>query len=165
MQVRTTPITIALLGSLLGGCGRANVYDMPPGQVYAKLIEVRPGKPSATKAGGTRRDVYGTPDKSVTWVYDGAHAYYECTAYLTAEGSARTSVNVGCDDKHAPAKFAIRKALISHIAGEVGPLPFADSFNEERYEYIELVDSTLDGRPYEEVRARSQVMGWPSPPE
>ena len=30
MEVRIAGITITLLGSLLGGCGNANVYDMSP---------------------------------------------------------------------------------------------------------------------------------------
>ena len=37
---------------------------------------------------GVREGIYGTPGKSVTWVTDYAHSYYECTAYLTPEGTA-----------------------------------------------------------------------------
>ncbi len=163
--MRTAVITTALLGSLLAGCAPGNVYDMSPDQAYAKLIELKHGTPSVIHVAGVREGIYGTPGKSVTWITDFAHSYYECTAYLTPEGASRTSVNVGCSDKNAPAKFAIKKAVVNEVAGEAGiQLPAANSFKRQRYRYIELVDSTLDGRSFDDVRARSQVMGWPDPP-
>ncbi|MGH6616552.1 hypothetical protein [Sphingomonas sp.] len=165
MDVRTAVIAITLLGPLLAGCADANVYDMSPDQVYAKLIELRHGTPSVIKVEGVREGIYGTPGKSVTWVTDYAHSYHECTAYLTPKGSARTSVNVGCSDKNAPAKFGIAKVMVDQIAGEAkAQLSVAGSFKGVRNRYIELVDSTLDGRSFDDVRARSQVMGWPDPP-
>jgi hypothetical protein len=138
---------------------------MPPDQAYAKLIVLENGTPSVIDVGGIRKTIYGTPNKSVTWVTDYAHAYYECTAYLTPEGSTRTSVNVGCSDENAPAKFAIGKAMARHIAGEASArLPVGRSFNGPRNRHIELIDSTLDDRPFDKIRAKSQVMGWPDPP-
>jgi hypothetical protein len=165
VEVRTAGMAIALLGLLLGGCGDANVYDMSPDQAYAKLIELKHGTPSVIEVEGVREDIYGTPGKSVTWVTDYAHSYYECTAYLAPEGPARTSVNVGCSDKNAPAKFAMAEAIVNEMAGEAkAQLPVANSLNGVRNRYIELVDSTLDGRSFDDARARSQVMGWPDPP-
>lgn len=165
MKARTAVMTIILPGLLLGGCADANVYDMSSDEVYAQLIKLEHGTPSVIKVEGVREDIYGTPGKSVTWVTDYAHAYYECTAYLTPEGPARTSINVGCSDENAPAKFALRKAIVNHIAGEAGAqLPAGGAFTRERNRYIELVDSTLDGRPYDKIRGKSQVMGWPDPP-
>ena len=165
MERQRARITIAFLGLLLGGCGHANVYDMSADQAYAKLIELKHGTPSVIEVEGDREDIYGTPGQSVTWVTDGAHSYYECTAYLTSEGPARTSVNVGCSDKNAPAKFAIAKAMVGQVAGEAqAEMPVEPSLNHVRNRYIELVDSTLDGRSFDNTRARSQVMGWPDPP-
>ncbi|WP_447755810.1 hypothetical protein [Sphingopyxis fribergensis] len=165
MKKRAAVITIMLLGLTLGGCADANIYDMPPDQVYTKLIALEQGTPSAIDVAGVRRDIYGTPGKSVTWVTDYAHAYYECTAYLTPEGPARTSVNVGCSDENAPAKFAIGKAIVGQIAGKANTqLPVGRSFNGARNRHIELIDSTLDERPFDKIRGKSQVMGWPDPP-
>ncbi len=101
MEVRAAVIIVIVLGSLLGGCGQANVYDISRGEAYAKLIQLKGGTPSVIDVEGVRKDIYGTPGGSVTWVTDYAHSYYECTAYLTPEGPARTSVNVGCSDKCA----------------------------------------------------------------
>ena len=162
MKVRIICV-IALLGSLLAGCGNANVYDLPPDQVYARLIELRQGTPSVVEVKGVRKAVHGTPGQSVTWVTDYAHSYYECTAYLTPEGSTRTSVNVGCSDKNAPAKLAVAKAIAEAGAAKTG-VPVGGSLDGVRNRYIELVDSTLDGRPFDKGRAGSQVMGWPDPP-
>ena len=164
MNIRTAGLNVALLGLLLGGCGSANVYDMSQDQAYAKLFELKHGTPNVIEIEGVREGIYGTPGKSVTWITDGAHSYYECTAYLTAEGPARTGVNVGCSDKNAPAKFAMAKALIKGITGDAAGAVPAKSLNHVRNRYIELVDSTLDARPYETARGNSQVMGWPDPP-
>lgn len=156
---------IALAGSLLGGCSAANVYDLPAEQVYAKLIALEEGTPSVIAVDGVKERVFGTPGKSVTWVTDYAHAYYECTAFLTREGPARTSVNVGCDADNAPAKFAIAREIRDEIVGSAAAaLPDVERFKGVRNRYIELVDSTLDGRPFDKGRARSQVIGWPDAP-
>jgi hypothetical protein len=158
-------MSIALLASLLGGCGAANVYDMSADEAYAKLIELKHGTPSVVDVEGVREDIHGTPGQSVTWVTDYAHSYYECTAYLTPTGPARTSVNVGCSDKNAPAKFAMADAMVNEITGEANAgLPASDSLSGVRNRYIELVDSTLSGRSFDHARAGSQVMGWPDPP-
>ena len=162
MNARTL-CAIALLGPLLAGCGNANVYDLPPDQVYARLIRLKQGTPSVIEVKGVRRAVHGTPGQSVTWVTDYAHSYHECTAYLTQEGPERTSVNVGCSDRNAPAKLAVAKAIMAAGAAKAG-LPAAGSLDGVRNRYIELVDSTLDGRPFDKGRAGSQVMGWPDPP-
>jgi hypothetical protein len=151
------------LGPLLAGCGNANVYDLSPDQAYARLILLKQGTPSVIEVKGVREGIYGTPGKSVTWVTDYAHSYYECTAYLTPEGSTRTSVNVGCSDRNAPAKLRLAKAITAAGAAKAG-LPVASSLAGVRNRYIELVDSTLDGRPFDKGRAQSQVMGWPDPP-
>lgn len=163
--MRTAVISITLFGLLLGGCADANVYDMSPDQAYAQLIKLEHGTPSVIEVEGVREDIYGTPGKSVTWVTDYAHSYYECTAYLTPEGPERTSVNVGCSDENAPAKFAIVKGMANQIGGDAAAqLPSTGSLKRVRNRYIELVDSTLDGRSFDDVRARSQVMSWPDPP-
>lgn len=163
--MRTSIISITLLGSLLGGCTDANVYDVSADQAYSKLIALEHGTPSVIEVEGVREDIYGTPGKSVTWVTDYAHSYYECTAYLTPEGPERTSINVGCSDENAPAKFAIAKGIVDQTAGEAkAKLPITDSLRGVRNRYIELVDSTLHGRAFDNARARSQVMGWPDPP-
>jgi hypothetical protein len=158
-------LAIALLAPLLGGCGDANVYDMSPDEAYAKLIELKHGTPAVIEVEGVREDIYGTPGKSVTWVTDYAHSYYECTAYLTPNGPAQTSVNVGCSDENAPAKFAMKDAIVNEVAGDAAAqLPVGDSLDGVRNRYIELVDSALDGRPFDQARGRAQVMGWPDPP-
>ena len=163
MAGRAATLTIIGLASLLGGCGAANIYDLSPDQAYAKLILLEHGTPSVVEVEGVREAIHGTPGQSVTWVTDYAHSYYECTATLTPDGSARTSVNVGCSDDNAPAKLAVTKAIGRAVADEEG-LPVADNLKRVRNRYIELVDSTLDGRPFDHSRARSQVMGWPDPP-
>ena len=162
MGARRAGISIVLLGPLLGACTGTNVYDMSPDQAYAKLIELKHGTPSVIEVEGVREGIYGTPGKSVTWVTDSAHSYYECTAYLTPEGWARTSVNVGCSDKNAPAMLRATKA-IGAAAAKSG-MPVFGSLDGVRFRYIELVDSTLDGRPFDQGRAKSKVMGWPHPP-
>jgi hypothetical protein len=158
-------MTITSLACLLGGCGSANVYDISPDEAYAKLIQLERGTPAVIEVEGVREGIQGTPGQSVTWITDYAHSYYECTAYLTPEGPGRTSINVGCSDANAPAKFAIAGALTGRIAGDA-PMrpPGSGSLAGVRNRYIELVDSTLDDRPFDPVRARSQVMGWPGPP-
>ncbi|HEY0012587.1 MAG TPA: hypothetical protein VGB79_06995 [Allosphingosinicella sp.] len=158
-------MTITLLACLLGGCGPANVYDIPPAEAYAKLIQLEHGTSAVIEVEGVREAIHGTPGQSVTWVTDSAHSYYECTAYLTPEGPERTSINVGCSDANAPAKFAIAGAVVGQIAGDAPVrLPGSGSLAGVRNRYIELVDSALDGRSFDPVRARSQVMGWPGPP-
>jgi hypothetical protein len=158
-------MTIALFASLLGGCGQANLYDIPPDQAYAKLIALEHGTPAVIEVEGVREAVYGTPGQSVTWVTDSAHSYYECTAYLTSDEPQRTRVNVGCSDENAPAMLALAKAMTDPVVDEAKKrLPVAKPFNGIRNRYIELVDSTLDGRPFDDARAKSQVMGWPDPP-
>ncbi len=165
MEVLSRGLTVCLLGLLLAGCGEANVYNLSPDEAYAKLIELKEGTPSVIDVEGVREDIYGTPGQSVTWVTDYAHSYYECTAYLTPKRSGQTSVNVGCSDKNAPAKFAIAENLVSEVSGEARTaIPAAKSLKGVRNRYIELVDSALDGRPFDAARARSQVMGWPDPP-
>lgn len=163
MGVRCSAMSITALALLLGGCGEANFYDISPKQAYAKLIELKHGTPAVIEVEGVREGIYGTPGKSVTWVTDYAHSYYECTAYLTSEGPERTSVNIGCSDERASAKFALKRAVVDQVAGEAN-LPIGSGLKGVRYRYIELVDSTLDGRPFDHARARSQVMGWPDPP-
>jgi hypothetical protein len=154
---------IGLLGPLLAGCGNANVYDLSPAQAYARLILLKEGTPAVVEVKGVRKSISGTPGQSVTWVTDYSHSYYECTAYLTPEGSTQTSVNVGCSDRNAPAKLAVAKAITAAGAAKAG-LPSAGSLDGVRNRYIELVDSALDGRPFDNGRAGSQVMGWPDPP-
>jgi hypothetical protein len=159
----SVPLTLA--GLLVAGCGSANVYDMTPDQAYAKLIEQKTGTPPVIKLEGVTASVRGTPGQSVTWVTDTAHSYYECTAYLTPAGRAQTSINVGCTDENAPAKFAMVAAIVDEVAGDaVAQVPIAKSLAHVRHRYIELVDSTLDGRAFDHARGRSQVMGWPDPP-
>jgi hypothetical protein len=157
------PIVVASL-ALLAGCGSANVYDMTPDQAYAKLIPLEKGTPAVIVTSGVRESFHGTPGQSVTWATDGAHSYYECTAWLTPEGLGQTSVNVGCSDANAPAKFALAKALKSELVGSTFAPPNGDQHRRARNRYIELVDSTLSGRPFDHTRAKSQVMGWPDPP-
>ena len=165
LKNRRPMIAIALAGSFIGGCSDANVYDLSADQVYAKLIALEEGTPSVVKVDGVKERVFGTPGKSVTWVTDYAHSYYECTAFLTAESPARTSVNVGCDADNAPAKFQIARQIRDDIVASEGVnLPDIEPFKGVRNRYIELVDSTLDGRPFDTARARSQVMGWPDAP-
>ena len=156
---------IVLAATTLAGCGQANVYDLSPDDAYAKLIVLKHGTPSVIEVSGVREGISGTPGKSVTWITDYAHSYYECTAYLTPEGSAQTSVNVGCSDKNAPARFAMASALGRQMAGPAAAnLPVGNGLGHVRNRYIELVDSALDGRSYDKARGNSQVMGWPDPP-
>ena len=162
MARRAATLAIIGLASLLGGCGAPNVYELSPEQVYAKLIVLEHGTPSVIEVDGVREAIHGTPGQSVTWVTDYAHSYYECTATLKPEGSSRTSVNVGCSDDNAPAKLAVANAIGRAAAAE--GMPVADNLKRVRNRYIELVDSTLDGRPFSDSRARSQVMGWPDSP-
>lgn len=162
MTGRAGTLTIIGLASLLGGCGPANIYELSPEQVYAKLIVLEHGTPAVIEVDGVRESIHGTPSQSVTWVTDYAHSYYECTATLTPEGSSRTSVNVGCSDEMAPVKLAVANAIGRAAAAE--GMPVANNLKRVRNRYIELVDSTLDGRPFDDSRARSQAMGWPDPP-
>ena len=57
-----------------------------------------------------------------------------------------TSVNVGCSDENAPAKFAIAEAVVNQTAGETNArMPVANSLRGVRNRYIELVIRHLTG--------------------
>jgi hypothetical protein len=153
-------MSVALCASVLAGCGAPNIYDMTPDEAYKKLYALKKGT-AFDDDSSDRRDILGTPGKSVTWTTDTGHAYFRCTAYLTAEGATQTSANIGCDRKNAPAKYRIFDAVKDEIAPDV---PDMHGLGRARHRYIELVDSTLEGREFDQERSKWGVWGWPAPP-
>jgi hypothetical protein len=140
--------TVATLGYVVGTRQPADVYAMPMNEVYAKLVKVDFGPPEgAEDVLHTKKTARGNGSNRVTWTQIGDMAAFECKMDLAPlpDDAAKTHVTVTCGGGGAGDGAA---------AGMV--------HNMMRNAYIERVDATLTGRPFDkQLAVGSTASGWP----
>jgi len=139
------------LAAALPGCQfrhAADVYAMPVSEAYAKLIKVDFGPLSeGEKALRTKKTASGNGRDQVVWQQGGDIAAFACKLDLAPlpDDTAQTKVTVTCGGGGAGSGAA---AGMLH--------------NLLRNEYIERVDATLTGRPYDKQLAQgATAYRWP----
>ncbi|HEX8667430.1 MAG TPA: hypothetical protein VF727_03550 [Allosphingosinicella sp.] len=127
-----------------GPLGQANVYAMSADEAYQKLAAVQVEPSGTGPFGRLDTTVSGSGTDTVIFTATGSHAYRRCTARVTpVDGKAR--VDASCDGGSAGSGAAAGLEI-----------------NQTRKGFIELLDSTLDGRAYDPERAMgSTAARWP----
>lgn len=126
----------------------ADDYAMPVSAAYAKLSSVR-GDPSSPDgaAFGLASQVSGNGENVVYWASAGSMSSFRCELGLTPaqKNPDQTHVTVTCRGGSASDGAA---AGIAH--------------NMKRNRVIEMVDATLNGRPYDAYKAKGATASrWP----
>jgi hypothetical protein len=138
---------LAVLGYAWFGRGDANVYSMPPAEVYAKLASAKIQADGKTAFGRLDYSVSGNGESKLYWNGSGGtFASSHCEAEITPEGSSKSRIMAFCNGGSLSDGAATgmvsgmqRKALIEHI------------------------DATLKGRPFDNRRAQGETASlWPS---
>lgn len=136
---------VAIFAYAWAGKAEANVYDLPVADTYAKLTsaKIEPGGQSVF--GRLDTSVSGNGENVVYWRASGSHAAIRCQADLTPEGN-KTSIAAYCDGGAAGSGAA---------AGIL--------MGMKRKRLIEHIDSTLEGRPYDNQLAQGSTAAlWPA---
>lgn len=143
MKVRLGLILVA--AGALAGCGNGNVYDMPVGDVYARLANYRPAPSNTSPFGRLNTTVTGSGGRTIVWSASGSHGGRRCTATLAPEGEGRTRIDLSCQGGGA---------------GEGAAAGLAT--NLTRKAVIEMIDARLTGRDYDPQRAQGATAAfWP----
>lgn len=130
---------------LLAGCGGGNVYDMPVGEVYAKLANLSVAPSNDGPFGRLATTVTGSGGRRVVWSANGTFATRRCEATLVPVEAERTRIDLSCGGA-------------SPSSGAAAGL----ETNYTRKAVIELIDATLSDRPYDPYRARGSTASfWP----
>ena len=129
------------------GCvmGEPNVYDLPAAEAYERLAAAQIDR-SARGPFGTRevRISRMAPDR-VSWSSSSSHDGRRCDATIVAISETSSRVDLACGSAAAG-------------GGVSSPM----EVNQTRKALIELIDSTLEGRPYDHKLARgATAAGWP----
>ena len=83
--------------ALLAGCTTdGNVYDMPVGDVYARLSNFRPEPSGTGPFGRLNTNVTGSGGRRVVWSASGSHGGYRCTATLVPVEPEQTRIDLSC---------------------------------------------------------------------
>ena len=133
--------------AMLAGCTTdGNVYDMPVGDVYAKLANYRPEPSGTGPFGRLSTNVTGSGGRRIVWSASGSHGGRRCTATLVPVEESRTRIDLSC--------------------GGGGPSSGAAAGLENnmvRKAVIEMIDAKLSGRPYDPQRAQgATASSWPA---
>ena len=129
-----------------GGLREANVYAMPVADAYQRLgsavIE-----PSGTGPFGRLTTVVTRdPPDTVVWTATGSHGGYRCEITITPAESDSSRIDLDCGGGSMSSGAAIRMER-----------------EMMRKRVIEQIDATLEGRPFDPVRARGATAArWPS---
>jgi len=135
---------IAAGALLLASCGEGNVYDMPVGEAYARLANLRV-EPSGTGPFGRLNTTTTGSGRTVTWSASGSMASRRCVATLSPVEPARTRIDLTCSGGGAGSGAAAGLET-----------------NQTRKAVIELIDAKLTNRPYDPQRARGSTAAfWP----
>ena len=138
--------TIAATAVLLAGCGDGNVYDMPVGDAYAKLANLRVEPSGTGPFGRLATTTTGSGGRTVTWSASGTFAAHRCVATLSPVETARTRIDLTCGGA-------------SPSSGAAAGL----EINQVRRAVIELIDAKLTGRHYDPRRAQgATAASWPA---
>jgi len=129
------------------GCGMSepNVYALPAAEVYTRLAAAQIDR-SARGPFGTREFTVSrmAPDR-VSWSSSSSHDGRRCDATIVPVSDTSSRVDLACGSRAAG-------------GGVSSPM----EVNQTRKALIELIDSTLEGRPYDHRLARgSTAAGWP----
>ena len=126
----------------------ADVFDMPVKTVYNKLTHVDFGPlGEAGKALHTVRTASGNGYNVVAWDQQGDFAAFSCKMHLTPlpDDAQKTKIAVDCEGGSAAAGAA--EGMLHALV---------------RNDYIERVDATLKGRPYNKELAQGATASrWP----
>jgi hypothetical protein len=129
---------------LLAACGGGNVYDMPVGDAYAKLANLRV-EPSNDGPFGRLHTTTTGSGRTVTWSASGSMASSRCVATLSPVEPARTRIDLTCSGGGAGSGAAAGLET-----------------NQTRKAVIEMIDAKLTGRPYDPRRAQGSTAAfWP----
>ena len=137
---------VAILGGgmwLKNPFGAPNVYPLSPDIVYQRLMAVRE-KPSVSQDHGPSTvTASGEPGRKVDWAFSSGS---DCTVFIAPEGAGKSRLDVSCGGGSAS-----DGAAASMVTGY------------RRNEVIELVDATLNGRPYDIHGAKGATAArWPA---
>lgn len=128
--------------------GETNVYNLPAEEMYKRLSAIQVEPSGTGPYGRLDTTTSGVPSKSVTWHASGSHANFKCTVFIEPRSETKTALNATCGGG-GPSDGA--------AAGMVRTM--------HRKATIELVDSALDGRPYDPAKAEgATAYGWPADP-
>jgi hypothetical protein len=137
---------MAASATLLAGCGESNVYDMPVGEAYAKLANLRVEPSNSGPFGRLHTTTTGSGGRTVTWSASGTFAAHRCVATLSPVETARTRIDLTC--------------------GGASPSSGAAAGLETLYTrraVIEMIDAKLTDRPYDPHRAQGSTAAfWPA---
>jgi hypothetical protein len=135
---------IAASALLLAGCSGGNVYDMPVGEAYAKLANLRV-LPSNDGPFGRLNTTTTGSGRTVTWSASGSMASRRCVATLSPVEPARTRIDLTCNGGGAGSGAAAGLET-----------------NQTRKAVIEMIDAKLTDRPYDPRRAQGSTAAfWP----
>lgn len=136
---------IAASATLLAACGGGNVYDLPVGEVYAKLASLRVEPSNDGPFGRLATTTTGSGGRRVVWDASGTFATRRCEATLVPVEAERTRIDLSCGGA-------------SPSSGAAAGL----ETNYTRKAVIEMIDARLGDRPYDPRRARGSTAAfWP----
>ena len=133
----------------LAGCealyGTPNVYKLPVGRAYAKLMAFDIQPSGKGPFGRLQIETSGTRNRSVEWAAKGNSANPICVASLKPQEAEQTRVDVSCKNGGEGPAAGIYAKL-------------------SRNRVIELVDAILKDRPYDPKKAQDGATAalWPA---
>ena len=129
---------------LAAGCGLGgNVYPMAPQEAYEKLINAPIERSGQGPFGTMEISASGDGSSNIHW---GNGSFNICEANLAPEGADKTRITAYCGGGGEGAAAGMEQGL-------------------RRKALIELIDSTLRGRPFDRMLAYGTTAGsWPDDP-
>ena len=139
-------IMICAGAALVAGCTTdGNVYAMPVGDVYAKLLNFRPQASGTGPFGRLNTNVTGSGGRQVVWSAEREPRRIRCTAHVRSGGA-------GAD----PDRPQLRRRRAEFRRGR------GVETNMIRKRVIEMIDAKLSDRPYDPQRAQGSTAAfWP----
>ena len=145
-RMMAAPLAALALASCL--TGEPNVYALPSDQVLDRLAQVQVEPSGQGPFGRLDFSASRLPPDRVVWSASGAHAVRRCELTVTPVDEGSSRVDVTCGGGGPSSGLATRMEN-----------------NLTRKAVIELIDSTLEGRPYDPRLARgATAAGWPKGP-
>lgn len=138
-------VAAAVLGFAWFSRSEANVYPMTVADTYARLTSAKVEASGKGPLGNREISISGNGSSTIYWKAGGTFSTTRCQADLTPEGSSKTRITAYCDggDISGGAANGMLQGMM-------------------RKRMIEHIDSTLDGRPYDQQKAMgASATGWP----
>jgi hypothetical protein len=143
--MKTKLFALAGVALLVSGCDwKANVYALPPQQVYDKLLAASVSWDGKGPFGKLDVSPEGEGNGTVRWTSSSGTRF--CEANIVPEGTDKSRINVFCDGPGEGAATGMMQAMY-------------------RSAIIEHIDATLRGRPYDARKAQGETATlWPDDP-